>query len=758
MSFAGPLTIYPAETTVVIEETGSVTVYPSVTRVTVEESGSVSVYPIESPVTVNQTADLTVYPVEMPVEIIGSVGPQGPQGDTGPQGPMTLNYVNVKEFTYDGDDYAAAGDGVTNDTATVQAAMLHMRAIDARGIYFPTGTYLLDASEAGGTAVIHLLDGEELIGDGIGKTTLKLRAASVDDAWSSVRFITSEGDYSVIRDLSVDGSRDTITATVIASTLIRVVDAISPRIENVTVYGQHADESETAITAIAINATDPSLTDVTSPGHIITTGSRAWITGVTGNNPSIKGDHLVTNVAGDVVTIEFETTTAGTGGTIQLNPTQRLEGFGVAVNSCTAPVLRNLHVYDCDGSGISVAGPIFGADINTYDTPTTDAILDTITTHDCGWSGVTFYGALRPSLTNVRSYNNAGAGVNMEWTIGARVQGVSYDNEKNGVRNIGYCDDIQVDMVCYGNEISDYNAVGGSRVMSSITYVGIAQEVRFLSGCDFRSTYNINASPSTSPTDGFSIPRFIYETPQAVDWSWRPLGGSATNTTRIRAFQEFPTARGVRRIGLPTFDQTLSTSIRWTPQAGATSAAVAGTEGDGFTRGTPFTATLDNTGTTGFQGFRITAPSNGVFILRGEFKALDAMTLVMGFRNNHGGASQGEFHPATWFLLKNDDLDVVHTYEIVSIMRQGETYQLGIESQTEAVVQVVLTAPELIVIEEYGDTITTYRDRTTTWGVGTPEGVVTATIGSLYYRIDGGTSTTLYVKTSGTSSTGWTAK
>ena len=45
-----------------------------------------------------------------------------------------------------------------------------------------------------------------------------------------------------------------------------------------------------------------------------------------------------------------------------------------------------------------------------------------------------------------------------------------------------------------------------------------------------------------------------------------------------------------------------------------------------------------------------------------------------------------------------------------------------------------------------------------TSGSGAPEGVVTAPIGSLYLRSDGGTSTTLYVKQSGTGNTGWVAK
>lgn len=45
-----------------------------------------------------------------------------------------------------------------------------------------------------------------------------------------------------------------------------------------------------------------------------------------------------------------------------------------------------------------------------------------------------------------------------------------------------------------------------------------------------------------------------------------------------------------------------------------------------------------------------------------------------------------------------------------------------------------------------------------TSGTGTPEGVVTGNVGDIFMRTDGGATTTLYVKTSGTGNTGWTAK
>lgn len=44
-------------------------------------------------------------------------------------------------------------------------------------------------------------------------------------------------------------------------------------------------------------------------------------------------------------------------------------------------------------------------------------------------------------------------------------------------------------------------------------------------------------------------------------------------------------------------------------------------------------------------------------------------------------------------------------------------------------------------------------------GTGSPENVVSARVGTLYTREDGGAGTTLYVKESGGSgNTGWTAK
>jgi hypothetical protein len=43
-------------------------------------------------------------------------------------------------------------------------------------------------------------------------------------------------------------------------------------------------------------------------------------------------------------------------------------------------------------------------------------------------------------------------------------------------------------------------------------------------------------------------------------------------------------------------------------------------------------------------------------------------------------------------------------------------------------------------------------------GTGTPESAVKGSIGSIYHRTDGGAGTCLYIKESGTGTTGWVAK
>jgi len=59
-----------------------------------------------------------------------------------------------------------------------------------------------------------------------------------------------------------------------------------------------------------------------------------------------------------------------------------------------------------------------------------------------------------------------------------------------------------------------------------------------------------------------------------------------------------------------------------------------------------------------------------------------------------------------------------------------------------------------------GGTVSYYTTQTVFWssGSGSPEGAITAPVGSMWTRTNGGAGTTLYVKESGTGNTGWAAK
>lgn len=61
-------------------------------------------------------------------------------------------------------------------------------------------------------------------------------------------------------------------------------------------------------------------------------------------------------------------------------------------------------------------------------------------------------------------------------------------------------------------------------------------------------------------------------------------------------------------------------------------------------------------------------------------------------------------------------------------------------------------------LRDFARTINDHDERIILRGAGSPEGAITAGVGRLYVDTGGGASTTLYVKTSGTGNTGWTAK
>lgn len=113
---------------------------------------------------------------------IGIVGPPGPPGPPGTGGGGATSYeINVK-------DYGALGDGVTDDTAAIQAAIQAALPLGAT-TYFPPGTYII------GYPGIHIdLSARPMTTDTFFYPKTQLRG----DGQSSVRILGKADNYNMI--------------------------------------------------------------------------------------------------------------------------------------------------------------------------------------------------------------------------------------------------------------------------------------------------------------------------------------------------------------------------------------------------------------------------------------------------------------------------------------------------------------------------------------------------------------------------------
>lgn len=120
--------------------------------------------------------------------------------------PVTLN----------AQDFGAVGDGATNDTAAIQAALDAAYNAGGGSVYLPTGTYLVTGQPGyptGGT--LQIRDNVEFYGDGMGASVIKLA-----DGWSGnitgvLRTPYAWGTDNVhVHDLTLDGNRAHTTGKV----------------------------------------------------------------------------------------------------------------------------------------------------------------------------------------------------------------------------------------------------------------------------------------------------------------------------------------------------------------------------------------------------------------------------------------------------------------------------------------------------------------------------------------------------------------
>lgn len=105
--------------------------------------------------------------------------------------PVQKSLKKLKEWVSVKDDYGARGDGVTDDTAAILAAL----GSGAKEIYFPAGTYeLRQAASVNGGTVIR--------GAGAAATTIKCRA----DIAGDIDFLTLAGGGTTVQAMTIQGT------------------------------------------------------------------------------------------------------------------------------------------------------------------------------------------------------------------------------------------------------------------------------------------------------------------------------------------------------------------------------------------------------------------------------------------------------------------------------------------------------------------------------------------------------------------------
>jgi len=104
-------------------------------------------------------------------------------------------------------DYGATGDGVTNDTAAIQAAVNAAEAAGGGEVYVPPGTYIVSGDGDASDGCIMLYSNISLVGAGEGTTTIKLQDGSTQDISGIIRDESGVPQSNIsISNFTIDGN------------------------------------------------------------------------------------------------------------------------------------------------------------------------------------------------------------------------------------------------------------------------------------------------------------------------------------------------------------------------------------------------------------------------------------------------------------------------------------------------------------------------------------------------------------------------
>ncbi len=128
--------------------------------------------------------------------MVGPAGPQGPQGPPGARGLPASGTSNLPIGVFDVTDFGAQGNGVTDDTAAIQAAIDAAAAIGGGVVWFPPGTFPLASS-----LQIGARNSVTFRGSGVDATILQSTSPT-----APVFFSNAQGRYRVFEDMTLSSS------------------------------------------------------------------------------------------------------------------------------------------------------------------------------------------------------------------------------------------------------------------------------------------------------------------------------------------------------------------------------------------------------------------------------------------------------------------------------------------------------------------------------------------------------------------------
>ena len=123
------------------------------------------------------------------------------------------------------------------------------------------------------------------------------------------------------------------------------------------------------------------------------------------------------------------------------------EGFGISIGKSVDVTVRNIDVYDNDGSGISVDSA------NMYEKRSQNVTIDTMRGYRNGWQAFTVYGSAQVTVTNAEAYDNVRHGLNVEWSDDIVIKNSTSRN--NGIRGLRVAG--QSNRVRWENVTSEHN-------------------------------------------------------------------------------------------------------------------------------------------------------------------------------------------------------------------------------------------------------------------------------------------------------------